>query len=96
MDDSCVTQQVCVEILFYVSGFADGSADGFYLFHPLLDGRLRKVGSFFEFFQDSRPLIFLFKSLYRAVDRFVFLYNNAYQRYHLGKVNDSVNYGRLI
>lgn len=64
------------------SGFVGGAfraADGFLLFHALLDGRLGVVSPLLEFLENARTLVLFLETLNSAIDGFVFLHNDADQ-----------------
>lgn len=64
------------------SGFVGSAlcaADGFLLFHALLDRRLGVVGPLFELFKNTRTLVLFLETLNSAIDGFVFLNNDADQ-----------------
>ncbi len=59
------------------------AADGFDLFHPLLDRRLREKGALLEFLQDAGPFILLLETTDGAVDWFILANDNSDQCNHL-------------
>ncbi len=50
-----------------------------YSLHAFLDGGFGKVGSFLEFLENTRALVFFLEALECAVNRFVFRNNYADQ-----------------
>jgi len=55
------------------------AAYGFDPLHAFLHRRFCEIGALLEFLQDARALVLLLEALDRAIDRFVFSNDDAYQ-----------------